>query len=100
MRGLLLAVSVLFLLEACAASSIRRSQISDEQLLSGKAFDSSFAVSDPVISIDDAFALDDDMHAFVRQISGVGDASTRVIRLLAAMKQRGLFSLEYNEAVT
>src|SRR4029077_302201 len=33
-------------------------------------------------------------------ISSVGDDSTRVIRLLAAMRQRGLFSLEYNEAVT
>jgi Flp pilus assembly protein TadD len=100
MRGLLLAVSVLVLLEACAASSTRRSEISVEELLSGKALDSTFAVSAPVISIDEAFALDDDMHEFVRQISSVGDASTRVIRLLAAMKQRGLFSLEYNEAVT
>ena len=100
MRGLLLAVSVLVLLEACAASGIRRSQISDEELLSGKGLDSTFSVSAPVISIDDAFALDDEMHSFVRQISEVGDASTRVIRLLAAMKQRGLFSLEYSEAVT
>ena len=100
MRGLLLAVGVLVLLEACAASSVRRSEISDEELLSGRALDSNFAVSAPVISIDDAFALDDEMHAFVRQISEVGDSSTRVVRLLAAMKQRGLFSLEYNEAVT
>ena len=100
MRGLILGVSVLVLLEACAASSIRRSPISEEDLLSGKALDSSFAVSAPVISIDDAFALDDDMHAFVRQINASGDASMKVIRLLAAMKERGLFSLEYNEAVT
>lgn len=100
MRGLLLAVSVLVLLEACAASSIRRSQISDEELLSGKALDPTFAASTSSVSIDDAFALDDEMHEFVRQISEVGDSSTRVIRLLAAMKQRGLFSLEYNEAVT
>ena len=58
MRGLLLAVGVLVLLEACAASSIRRSPISEEDLLSGKALDPTFAVSAPVISIDDAFALD------------------------------------------
>jgi tetratricopeptide (TPR) repeat protein len=100
MRGLLLAVGVLVLLEACAASSTRRSQISDEELLSGKALDSTFAVSAPVISIDDAFALDDDMHEFVREVNATGDTSMKVIRLLAAMKQRGLFSLEYNEAVT
>jgi len=100
MRGLLLAVSVLVLLEACAASSVRRSEISDEQLLSGKALDASFGVSTPVISINDAFSLDDEMHQFIRQISEVGDPSTRVVRLLAAMRQRGLFSLEYNEAVT
>jgi len=100
MRGLLLAVSVLVLLEACTASSLRRSEISDEELLSGKAFDASFAASTPLISINEAFALDDEMHQFIRQISEVGDASTRVIRLLAAMRQRGLFSLEYNEAVT
>ena len=100
MRGLLLAVSVLVLLEACAASSVRRSEISDEDLLSGKALDSIFAASTPVVSIDDAFALDDEMHEFVRQISEVGDSSARVVRLLQAMKQRGLFSLEYNEVVT
>jgi tetratricopeptide (TPR) repeat protein len=100
MRGLLLAVSVLVLLEACAASSVRRSEISDEELLSGKALDASFAVSTPLISIDEAFALDDEMHQFVRQISAVGDSSTRVIRLLHAMKQQGLFSLEYNETAT
>ena len=100
MRGLLLAVSVVVLLEACAASGVRRSEISEEDLLSGRALDASFAVATPVVSIHDAFALDDDMHAFVRQIGSAGDASTRIIRLLQAMRQRGLFSLEYNEAVT
>jgi Flp pilus assembly protein TadD len=100
MRGLLLAVSVLVLLEACAASSVRRSQISDEDLLSGKGLDASFVLSTPVVSISDAFALDDDMHQFVRQIGDVSDPSAKVIRLLQAMRQRGLFSLEYNEAVT
>ena len=100
MRGLLLAIGVLVLLEACAASSVRRSEISDEELLSGKGLDPSFAAATPVISIDDAFALDDEMHAFVRPVGEVGDPSTRVLRLLQAMKQRGLFSLEYNEAVT
>jgi Flp pilus assembly protein TadD len=88
------------LLEACAASSVRRPEISDEELLSGKALDPSVAVSTPVISIDEAFALDDEMRQFVRQVSAVGDSSARVNRLLLAMKQRGLFSLEYNEAVT
>src|SRR5262245_33010320 len=100
MRGLFLAVGVLVLLEACTASSIRRSEISDEDLLSGKGLDASFAVATPVISISDAFALDDDMHEFVRQIGDVNDPSGKVIRLLQAMRQRGLFSLEYNEAVT
>jgi tetratricopeptide (TPR) repeat protein len=89
------------LLEACTASSTRRSEISDEELLSGSALDPSFAVSAPVISIDDAFALDDEMQEFVRQIRDVGgDSSMKVIHLLQAMKQRGLFSLEYNEALT
>jgi len=89
------------MLEACAASSPRRSAISDEELLSGRALDPSFTVSTPVISIDDAFALDGEMQEFVRQIrdSG-GDSSTKVIHLLQAMKQGGLFSLEYNEALT
>jgi Flp pilus assembly protein TadD len=100
MRGLLLAVSVLVLLEACTASSVRRSEISDEDLLSGKGLGASLAGSTPVISIDDAFKLDDDMHQFVRQIGDTNDASAKVIRLLQAMRQRGLFSLEYNEAVT
>jgi Flp pilus assembly protein TadD len=88
------------LLEACTASSIRRSEISDEDLLSGKGLDASFAVATPIISITDAFALDDDMHEFVRQIGNVTDPSGKVIRLLQAMRQHGLFSLEYNEAMT
>ncbi len=101
MRGLLLAVGVLVLLEACTASSPRRSEISDEDLLSGRALDPSFAVSSPVISIDAAFALDDEMQEFVHQIRDVGgDSSAKVVHLLQAMKQRGLFSLEYNEAST
>src|SRR5262245_16408677 len=100
MRGLLLAIGVLVMLEACTASSVRRSEISDADLLSGKALDASFAVSAPIVSIDDAFALDDEMQQFVRQVNIVGDPSARVLRLLQAMKQRGLFSLEYNESVT
>ena len=89
------------MLEACAASSPRRSAISDQELLSGRALDRSFTVSTPVISIEEAFALDGEMQEFVRQIrdSG-GDSSTKVIHLLQAMKQGGLFSLEYNEALT
>lgn len=101
MRGLLLAIGVLVLLEACTASSPRRSEISDEDLLSGKALDSSFAVSPPVISIEDAFGLDGEMQEFVRQVRDFGgDSSTKVVHLLQAMKQHGLFSLEYNEALT
>jgi Flp pilus assembly protein TadD len=100
MRASLLVVGVLVLLGACTASSTRRSEIPDAELLSGHALDSSFAVSTPVISMDDAFALDDEMLEFVRPIRDVGDSSARVSRLLEAMKQHGLFSLEYNDAVT
>ena len=101
MRGLLLAVGVLVFLGACTASSPRRSAISDEELLSGRALDPSFTVSKPVVSMDDAFALDGEMQEFVRQVRDFGgDSSARVLRLLQAMKQRGLFSLEYNEAFT
>ena len=79
----------------------RRSAISDEELLSGRALDSSFAVSMPVVSMDDAFALDGEMQEFVRQVRDFGgDSSAKVNHLLQAMKQRGLFSLEYNEAST
>jgi tetratricopeptide (TPR) repeat protein len=101
MRGLLLAVGVLVSLEACTASSPRRSAISDEELLSGRALDPSFTVSMPVVSMDDAFALDGEMQEFVRQVRDFGgDSTTKVNHLLQAMKQRGLFSLEYNEALT
>src|SRR5947208_3205202 len=101
MRGSLLAVGVLILLEACTASSPRRSEISDEELLSGKALDPSFTVAMPVISMDDAFALDGEMQEFVREVRDFGgNSSAKVMHLLQAMKQRGLFSLEYNEALT
>jgi len=58
------------------------------------------AAAAPVISIDAARALDDEMLEFAHRVGGIHNMSVQVEQLLDAMKRRGLFSLEYNDAAT
>ena len=101
MRASLLGLGVVVLLEACSASGPPRSEISEADLLSGSVLGPSIAdATVPAISMDDALALDDDMRAFLRGISDTSQPAVKVNRLLDAMKQRGLLSLDYNDAIT
>jgi tetratricopeptide (TPR) repeat protein len=49
--------------------------------------------------VDEAFGLDDDMRAFVAPLA-IGDSASRLNRLLSGMRDRGLFSLDYNDTFT
>jgi tetratricopeptide (TPR) repeat protein len=101
MRASLLTIGVVVSLAACSASSPRRSDISEAELLSGDALGSSFAAGAiPVTPIQDAFALDDEIRAFADGINDVSDPSFHVNGLLDAMKQHGLFALDYTDTAT
>jgi tetratricopeptide (TPR) repeat protein len=101
MRASLLTIGVVLLLAACSASSPRRSDVSEADLLSGDALGPGFVADTiPVIRIADAFALDEEMRAFAQSINDVRDPSFHVKSLLDAMKQRGLFALDYTDAAT
>jgi len=100
MRAWLLTICVVSL-AACSASSPRRSDISDAELLSGEILGPSFAAGAiRVIPIEDAFALDDEMRAFAHGVNFVSEPSFHISTLLDAMKQHGLFSLDYTDTST
>src|SRR5690349_8728949 len=100
MRATLLAIGVVFL-AACAASGPRRSGVSAADLLSGETLGPSFVASAaPVIAIENARALDDDMRTFARGVNKISDESTHAGELLDAMKRHGLFALDYNDTST
>lgn len=93
-------IGVLAVAEALAAPGPRRPSLSENDLLSGAALPTLPAAGVP-LGPADAFGLDDEMRAFV--MTGVGTArerGARLQRLLDAMKDRGLFSLDYSNTVT
>ena len=97
-RTSLLSVLIVVALEACAAPRLRPPAISDADLLSGKVLEWN-PPSAPLPSRDDAFGLDEDMHAFVSSVA-TGDANARLSGLLDGMRDGGLLSLHYTDDFT
>jgi tetratricopeptide (TPR) repeat protein len=87
------------LLEASAASGPRRSSLTAADVLAGSALPWDTSSAPAVVSVDEAFGLDDDMRAFVAPLA-IGDSASRLSRLLGGMRDRGLFSLAYNDTFT
>ena len=88
-----------FLLEACTVSGPPRSPLSDAELLAGDPFPWHASELPPVASSEQAFGLDDDMQAFVKPLA-IGDATSRLNRLLGGMRDHGLFDVAYTDAFT
>ena len=90
-----LCIAVLLLNQACSTLSPDRPALSRTELLSHPAF----AVPPGApISAQEAFSLDEDSRSLVAAL--LGDSSTRLHGLFAAMTQHGLFSLDYSELST
>jgi Flp pilus assembly protein TadD len=90
---------VLFIGAAASAAAASRQPLFDEaELVSGSAL--SLAPSPaPVIvpTVDEVFALDEEMQAFVAPLQDVRDPHQRMMALARAMEARGMFSLDYAE---
>ncbi|HEY8520009.1 MAG TPA: tetratricopeptide repeat protein [Gammaproteobacteria bacterium] len=89
------------LLTACAAPyGQRRPALPEAELLSGEGIGLSVP-SDPPISREQAFGLDDTMREFVEaQVRGARRSNAALQRLVFGMRMMGLFSLEYDDSVT
>jgi tetratricopeptide (TPR) repeat protein len=98
MRVVLVAVVVLAATQTAVAAPVRQSTIDVTELLSGTAL--MFPETDQsarVPSRAEAFDLNAEMQTFVEPLLAVRDSSQKLVALLKAMDDRGLFSMDYAE---
>jgi Flp pilus assembly protein TadD len=83
---------------ASAAAATRQPLFDDAELVSGRALALGAPASPLVVpTSDEAFALDEEMTAFVEPVKALRDPQQKMIALIRAMEGRGMFSLEYAE---
>jgi Flp pilus assembly protein TadD len=88
------------LLTACATSTPRRASLTSAELLSGDAFSVAADARAP-ITRQEILALDRSMRDFVAtEVGRPADTASALRKLLAAMKERGLFALGYTQDAT
>jgi Flp pilus assembly protein TadD len=86
-------------LTACAVHGPRTPPLTQNALLSGAAFEATASVEP--LPIDDVTGIDSEMRAFVdERIGDSGHSGAKLRRLLTAMRDRGLASLEYSNTAT
>lgn len=98
MRASLLGFVVFVATGATAAAATRQPAFDETELVSGAVL----ALAPPEASIvvptaDEAFALDEEMEAFVAPLKAIRDPRQRMQALIAALEARGMFSLDYAE---
>ena len=93
----LLAVVMLAVTEASAATGPRQPAFERDDLLAGTGFPFAADASIAIPSRDDVFALDAEMLAFVAETADIRDSRKKLVALLRGMEERGLFSLDYDE---
>lgn len=98
MRARLLGVVVLLVAGACAAPAFSETVLSETELMAGDVLGLG-APPQPfrMPAADEAFALDAQMAAFVAPLEAIRDPYRRLLSLIGALEQRGLFSLDYAE---
>jgi Flp pilus assembly protein TadD len=98
MRAWLLGFVVLVATGAPAAAATRQPAYKESELLAGAAL--ALAPSEiPIVvpTADEAFALDAEMEAFVVPLREIHEPRQRLQALIAALEERGMFSLDYAE---
>src|ERR1700741_5055719 len=97
-RASLLGIVVLGATATHAAAAPRQPVFDEAALVSGSVLElAPPAIPVVVPTLDEVFALDADMHAFVAPLQGLRDPRRRMLALIEAMEARGMFSLEYAE---
>ena len=97
-RASLLGFVLIVVTGATAAAAPRQALFDEAELVSGHALD--LAPTDNPITVptpDDIVALDADMTAFVAPLKELRDPHQKLLALIKALEQRGMFSLEYAE---
>lgn len=93
-------VCIFALLTACAAQAPRSPPIGANELLSATTLFGAPVDFEP-IGAERVTALDEEMRAFVQErIRGATEPQLKLARLMAAMQERGLSSLEYSQIGT
>jgi Flp pilus assembly protein TadD len=96
-RTALLGIVLFVATAATAAAATRRPLFNETDLVSGTALELTARAPVVVPRRDDAFALDEEMAAFVAPIKAMRDPQQKMLALIRAMEARGMFSLEYAE---
>jgi Flp pilus assembly protein TadD len=84
----------------CLAARPLRPALSQDELLQGAALFGSPAAQEP-LATEAVLAIDEEIRAFVSaQIDGIANPEAKLRRLLAGMRDRGLFALDYTGTTT
>jgi Flp pilus assembly protein TadD len=98
MRAWLVGFVVLVATGAPAAAASRETALDETDLVSGEALTlAPPAVPIAIPTFEQAFALDADMQAFIEPIRNRRLPREKMVALIQAMEERGMFSLEYAE---
>lgn len=97
-RVSLLGIVLLVATTAGAAAASRQPLFDEAELIAGHALplgppSTPVAVPTP----EEAFALDEEMNAFIEPLKALRDPHHKLVALVRAMEARGMFSLEYAE---
>ena len=97
-RASLLGVVVLVATEAWADSAPRQPAFDEDELIAGSVLAlGPLDAPVPIPTRDEAFALDAEMTAFVAPFAALRDPRQKVVGLIRALEERGMFSLDYSE---
>lgn len=97
-RASLLGFVVLVGTVATAAAAPRQPLFDEAALIDGSALSLAPPATPVVVpTYDEAFALDTEMQAFVTPLAVFRDPRQRMLALIKAMEERGMFSLDYAE---
>jgi Flp pilus assembly protein TadD len=97
-RASLLGVVALVAAEASAAPVARQPVFDETELVSGAALAlAGTAEALTLPSPDDAFDLDAEMRTFVEPLVAIRDPRNKLVALIDALEQRGMFSMDYSE---
>lgn len=96
-RASLLGFVLLVATGAPAAAAPRQALFDEAELVSGSALDLVLPETIVVPTPDDVLALDADMKAFVAPLKNLRDPQQKMLALIKALEERGMFSLEYAE---